>query len=50
MIVIADTGPIDYLILIGKIDVLPVLYHRVLVPTSVCEELKRPRAPEAVRT
>ena len=50
MIVIADTGPINYLILIGEIGVLPALYHRVLVPPSVCEELKRPRAPETVRT
>jgi len=50
MIVIADTGPINYLILIGEIEVLPPLYHRVAVPPSVCEELKRPRAPEAVRT
>src|SRR5712664_2463012 len=50
MIVIADTGPINYLVLIGEIEVLPALYHRVLVPPSVCEELKRPRAPETVRT
>jgi predicted nucleic acid-binding protein len=49
MIVIADTGPINYLILIGEIAVLPALYLRIVVPPSVCEELKRPRAPEAVR-
>ena len=50
MIVIADTGPINYLILIGEIEVLPALYRRVLIPPSVCEELKRPGAAEAVRT
>lgn len=50
MIVIADTGPVNYLILIGEIEVLPALYGRVLVPPLVCEELKRPHAPEAVRT
>ncbi len=49
MIVIADTGPVNYLILIGEIEVLPALYGRVVVPPSVCEELKRPHAPEAVR-
>lgn len=49
MIVIADTGPINYLILIGEIEVLPALYGRIVVPPSVCEELKRPRAPDAVR-
>ena len=50
MIVIADTGPINYLILIGEIEVLPSLYIRILIPPPVFEELKRPRAPEAVRT
>jgi predicted nucleic acid-binding protein len=49
MIVIADTGPINYLILIGEIEILPALFQRVLVPPSVCE-LRRPRAPDAVRT
>ena len=49
MIVIADTSPINYLILIGEIEVLPALFHRVLVPPSVSEELRRPRAPDVVR-
>jgi predicted nucleic acid-binding protein len=49
MIVIADTGPINYLILIGEIEVLPALYRRILVPPSVYQELQRPRAPETVR-
>lgn len=49
MIVIADTGPINYLILIDAIDVLPKLYGRILVPPSVSDELRHPRAPEAVR-
>jgi predicted nucleic acid-binding protein len=49
MIVIADTGPINYLILIGEIDVLPALYDLVLIPPSVNEELGRMRAPEVVR-
>jgi predicted nucleic acid-binding protein len=50
MIVIADTGPVNYLILIGEIAILPALFERVLVPPSVCEELKHPRAPVVVRT
>jgi predicted nucleic acid-binding protein len=49
VIVIADTSPINHLILIGAIEALPSLYNRVLIPPSVFEELKRPRAPEAVR-
>ena len=30
MIVIADTGPVNYLILIGEIEILPALFQRVL--------------------
>lgn len=50
MTVIADTGPINYLILIQEIQILPALYGRIVVPASVCEELKHPRAPDAVRS
>jgi predicted nucleic acid-binding protein len=50
MIVIADTSPINYLIEIGEVEVLPALYGRVLVPPSVCAELQRVRASERVRT
>ncbi len=49
MIVIADTSPISYLIRIDLIDILPKLYGSILVPPSVRDELKHPRAPEAVR-
>ena len=49
MIVIADTSPINYLILIGEIDVLPALYGRVSIPPSVHEELDSSCTPEAVR-
>jgi predicted nucleic acid-binding protein len=50
MTVIADTGPINYLILIGEIEVLPALYDRILIPPSVCQELRRPRSPAHVRS
>jgi len=49
MIVIADTSPINYLIRIGSIDVLPALYGRVLVPPSVRDELRAASAPEEVK-
>ena len=49
MIVVADAGPIHYLILIDAIGVLYPLYDRVLIPQTVAEELKNDRAPEAVR-
>ena len=49
MIVIADTSPINYLIWIEKIDVLPKLYGRILTPPSVSTELGSAMAPPQVR-
>ena len=49
MVVVADTSPINYLVLIGQIELLPRLYGRILVPPAVLEELKNPAAPESVR-
>jgi len=50
MIVIADTSPLNYLILIGAVDVLQPLYGRVIVPRAVVLELAGAGAPAAVRT
>lgn len=47
--VVSDTSPINYLVLIGQINVLPTLYSRVLIPQSVYEELGAPETPETVR-
>jgi predicted nucleic acid-binding protein len=49
MIVIADTTPLNYLVLIDRAEVLPQLYGRVLIPTAVWQEFQRPETPEAVR-
>ena len=49
MIVVADTTPVNYLILIEEIDLLPKLYGRVVIPRAVSEELMRPRAPIRVQ-
>jgi predicted nucleic acid-binding protein len=38
-LVIADTGPVNYLILIGHIDILPALFHNIILPSSVHDEL-----------
>ena len=46
-LVIADTGPINYLILIGHIDILPALFHKVILPSAVRDELVD--APLSVR-
>jgi predicted nucleic acid-binding protein len=31
-LVIADTGPVNYLIQIGHIDLLPFLFDRIAIP------------------
>jgi predicted nucleic acid-binding protein len=49
MIVVADTSPINYLLLIQEIDILPKMYGKVVIPRAVHEELLRPVAPEIVR-
>ena len=49
MIVVADAGPLHYLILTGTVDVLKTLYGRVLVPRAVAGELQDSNTPPAVR-
>jgi predicted nucleic acid-binding protein len=48
-LVIADTGPVNYLILIGYIDLLPRLFERVVLPVTVQAELASAFAPSLVR-
>jgi len=50
MLVVADTSPINYLILIQHELLLPTLYTQVLVPPAVLRELEDPETPEPVRT
>jgi predicted nucleic acid-binding protein len=49
MIVVADTTPLNYLALIGQIELLAALYRSVLIPREVHRELQRPKAPAPVR-
>ena len=49
MIVISDTTPLNYLILIGEQDVLPRLFERVIIPQGVWTELQAEGTPEPVR-
>ena len=48
-VVVADTGPLQYLLLIGEIEVLPRLYGDVTAPTAAHGELLHSAAPTAVR-
>jgi predicted nucleic acid-binding protein len=47
--VVADTGPIHYLVLIGHIEILPALFEKVIIPSVVYGELAQPEAPDVVR-
>ena len=49
MIVVSDTGPLNYLALIGHVEALPKLYEVVVIPKAVASELSRPSCPEMVR-
>lgn len=48
-VVISDTGPLNYLILIEQAEVLTALFNTVLVPDAVRRELIQPGAPASVR-
>lgn len=49
MIVVADSGPLHYLILLDHADLLRRFYRRVAVPDAVASELISVGAPDAVR-
>ena len=49
MIVVADTSPLNYLFLIGHIEVLRDLYGTIFVPRAVWRELQSNATPSQVR-
>jgi predicted nucleic acid-binding protein len=49
LLVVADTGPINYLVLIGHIELLPRLFGKVALPKEVYGELTSERTPEPIR-
>jgi len=49
MIVVADTSPLNYLVLIDEIELLPALFGRVLIPQAAFTELMHSRTPPKVR-
>jgi hypothetical protein len=48
-VIVSDTTPLNYLVLIEAVEILPRLYGRVLIPPAVREELNQPNTPEQVR-
>jgi predicted nucleic acid-binding protein len=49
MIVVSDTSPLNYLVLIQAEHVLPEVFGQVLIPPTVYSELQRAGTPDAVR-
>jgi predicted nucleic acid-binding protein len=47
-VVVADTSPINYLVLIDCVDLLRELYKRIVIPKLVLDELSAPGAPPRV--
>ena len=47
--IVADTTPLNYLVLIQAADILPNLYRRVLIPPAVKAELAHASTPAIVR-
>jgi predicted nucleic acid-binding protein len=39
-LVVADTGPLNYLVLVDAIELLPKLFEKVFTPTAVLAELR----------
>lgn len=50
MIIVCDTSPLNYLILIGHVDALAELFGAIIVPEAVHRELCSPSAPAEGRT
>jgi predicted nucleic acid-binding protein len=48
-VVVADSSPLNYLVLTGSIDILRELFNRILVPDEVIVELCAAGAPSEVR-
>jgi predicted nucleic acid-binding protein len=49
MLVVSDTSPLNYLVLIHETNILPALFDSIYVPPTVFEEMMHPRAPREVR-
>jgi predicted nucleic acid-binding protein len=49
MIVVSDTSPLNYLILIELHDLLPKLFDRILIPEAVHRELQSAAAPDPIK-
>jgi predicted nucleic acid-binding protein len=49
MLIVSDTSPLNILVQIGHVDVLPKLFKEVAIPHEVAREMAHLNAPDAVR-
>jgi predicted nucleic acid-binding protein len=49
MIVVADASPLNYLVIIDEVELLPAIFGRVLLPQAVFNELQEPGTSPKVR-
>lgn len=49
MIVVSNTSPLHYLVLIEAEPILPTLYGRVIIPAEVLHELEAEKTPDKLR-
>ncbi|MCL1465262.1 DUF3368 domain-containing protein [Argonema galeatum] len=49
MIVVSDTSPINYLLLINQIDLLPNLFQQIIIPNVVRDEMLDLDAPPVLQ-
>ncbi|MGV2828660.1 DUF3368 domain-containing protein [Myxosarcina sp. GI1(2024)] len=49
MIVVSDTSPLNYLLLIDQIDLLSYLFEKIIIPDVVRDEMLDPDAPPALQ-
>ncbi|MGD1952407.1 MAG: DUF3368 domain-containing protein [Leptolyngbyaceae cyanobacterium] len=50
MIVVSDTSPINYLLLIDQIELRPHLFGQLVIPKAVRDEMLVPDAPPVLQT
>ena len=48
MIIVSDTGPINYLQLIDHLHILPQVFGRIMIPYALHDELMRMGTPKVV--
>ncbi|MDZ7962568.1 MAG: DUF3368 domain-containing protein [Aulosira sp. DedQUE10] len=49
MIVVSDTSPINYLLLINQLDLLPRLFEQIIIPDVVGDEMLDLDAPKVLQ-